>query len=67
MVIDGQVIIAGSFNYTEPATSLNDENIVVIGDIGETDPEAVATQQRLGQSVLDEFDRIIQAHGELVQ
>ena len=67
MVIDGQVIIAGSFNYTEPATSLNDENIVVIGDIEETDPDAVAAQQQLGQFVLDEFDRIIQAHGERVQ
>jgi len=31
MVIDEAVIIAGSFNYTEPANNFNDENIFVIG------------------------------------
>ena len=36
MVIDERLIIAGSFNYTEPATPLNDENIVVLGDLEET-------------------------------
>ncbi len=66
MVIDGQVVIAGSFNYTQPATALNDENIVVIGDADETNPTAIATQQRLGRFVLDEFERIIRTHGELV-
>ena len=67
MVIDGQVIIAGSFNYTAPATALNDENIVVIGDLEETDPVAIARQQQLGQFALGEIDRIIQHHGMLVQ
>ena len=36
MVIDEQVIIAGSFNYTGPATRLNDENIVILGDLEST-------------------------------
>ena len=66
MVIDGQVIIAGSFNYTAPATTLNDENIVVIGDLGATDPAAIAIQRQLGQFVLDEIDRIIQDYGTRV-
>ena len=39
MVIDDRLVIVGSFNYTEPATTLNDENIVVIGDLEETDPD----------------------------
>ncbi len=66
MVIDGQVIIAGSFNYTAPATALNDENIVVIGDLGEEDPQAIASQKLLGQFVLDEIDRIIVEYGRRV-
>ena len=62
MVIDEQVIIAGSFNYTEPATSLNDENILVIGDLGEDDPTLVGKQQQLAKYALAEFDRIIRDH-----
>ena len=31
MVIDERLVIAGSFNYTAPATTLNDENIIVLG------------------------------------
>ena len=42
MVIDERLSSPGSFNYTEPATTLNDENIVVIGDLEETDPDAEA-------------------------
>ena len=64
MVIDGEVIIAGSFNYTGPATVLNDENIVVIGDLEETDPDARARQRQLGRFALDEIERIIQRHGQ---
>ena len=66
MVIDGEVIIAGSFNYTAPATVLNDENIVVIGDLDETDPVAKDRQRQLGQFALDEIDRIIERHGRPV-
>ena len=34
MVIDKQVIIAGSFNYTGPANKFNDENIIIIEKTG---------------------------------
>lgn len=33
MVIDEQVVVAGSFNYTAPANEYNDENIFVIGSV----------------------------------
>jgi phosphatidylserine/phosphatidylglycerophosphate/cardiolipin synthase-like enzyme len=33
MVIDEQVVIAGSFNYTAPANEFNDENIFVLGSV----------------------------------
>jgi phosphatidylserine/phosphatidylglycerophosphate/cardiolipin synthase-like enzyme len=59
MVIDGRLIIAGSFNYTGPANTLNDENIIVIGDLEETDPEAEAAQRLIAGYALREIDRII--------
>lgn len=31
MVIDELIVVAGSFNYTEPANAYNDENIFVMG------------------------------------
>jgi phosphatidylserine/phosphatidylglycerophosphate/cardiolipin synthase-like enzyme len=63
MVIDRQVVIAGSFNYTEPATRLNDENLVVLGDLHETRPAAVARQRALAGYALAEIDRLIAFHG----
>ena len=33
MVIDEQVVVAGSFNYTAPANEYNDENIFVLGSV----------------------------------
>jgi PLD-like domain len=36
MVIDERLTIVGSFNYTAPAATLNDENIIVLGDLEET-------------------------------
>jgi phosphatidylserine/phosphatidylglycerophosphate/cardiolipin synthase-like enzyme len=59
MVIDQRLVIAGSFNYTEPAATLNDENIVVLGDLEETDPIAEGAQQKLAAYALGEIDRII--------
>ena len=59
MVIDQRLVIAGSFNYTAPANSLNDENIVVLGDLEETDPAAETAQRRLAAFALAEIDRII--------
>ena len=64
MVIDGEVVISGSFNYTGPATALNDENVVVVGDLSEDDPDAKARQRQLGQFAVDEIDRIINEFGK---
>jgi phosphatidylserine/phosphatidylglycerophosphate/cardiolipin synthase-like enzyme len=58
MVIDERLVIAGSFNYTAPATTLNDENIIVLGDLEETDADAEAGQRRLARYALDEIERI---------
>ena len=63
MVIDEQVIIAGSFNYTAPATALNDENIVVVGDLTEDDSAKIAIQKQLAGYALAEIDRMIQDNG----
>ena len=49
MVLDERIVIAGSFNYTAPATTLNDENIIVLGDLEETDPVAEAAQRQLAR------------------
>jgi phosphatidylserine/phosphatidylglycerophosphate/cardiolipin synthase-like enzyme len=65
-VIDDQLIIVGSFNYTAPATTFNDENLVVIGDLEEKNTESRAAQRRLGRFVRKEIDRIIDEFGEAV-
>ena len=59
MVIDERLVIAGSFNYTAPANTLNDENIIVLGDLDETDPAAEMAQRQLASYALTEIDRII--------
>lgn len=61
MVIDERVVIAGSFNYTKPATQLNDENILVIGDIK---AGTAKSQQKIARSVIKEIDRIIVEFGK---
>jgi phosphatidylserine/phosphatidylglycerophosphate/cardiolipin synthase-like enzyme len=66
MVLDERVVIAGSFNYTAPATTLNDENIVVLGDLEETDSEAEAAQRQLAAYALTELERIIEDLAEPV-
>jgi len=63
MVIDGQLIIAGSFNYTGQATQLNDENIIVIGDLDETDAGSIQKQKELAVFAQAEIDRMIAAFG----
>ena len=45
--LDDQVIIAGSFNFTLPATRVNDENIIVIGSNHEEDPDGPLAQEAL--------------------
>jgi phosphatidylserine/phosphatidylglycerophosphate/cardiolipin synthase-like enzyme len=64
MVIDDRVIVCGSFNYTGPANRLNDENIVVIGDMNEDDAQSELAQTTLAKAVRNEIDRIITAHCE---
>ncbi len=59
MVIDERMLIVGSFNYTAPANTLNDENIIVIGDLEEDDATAEAAQRELAAYALTEIDRII--------
>jgi phosphatidylserine/phosphatidylglycerophosphate/cardiolipin synthase-like enzyme len=59
MVIDERLVIAGSFNYTGPAGTLNDENILILGDLEETNPAAETAQQQLAAYALAEIDRII--------
>jgi phosphatidylserine/phosphatidylglycerophosphate/cardiolipin synthase-like enzyme len=59
MVIDERLVIAGSFNYTAPATTLNDENIIVLGDLEETREDAEAAQRELASYALQEISRII--------
>lgn len=66
MVIDEQLIIAGSFNYTGPATKTNDENILVIGDLGSTDANSINKQKELAGYALAEIDRIITSYGQKI-
>jgi len=63
MVIDEQVVIAGSFNYTGQANKLNDENIIVLGDLGETSNSSIQNQKQLASYALGEIDRIIDTYG----
>ena len=64
MVIDQQVVIAGSFNYTGPANRLNDENIIILGDLESTKDASIAKQKRLASYALEEIERIIQSFGQ---
>jgi phosphatidylserine/phosphatidylglycerophosphate/cardiolipin synthase-like enzyme len=59
MVVDERLVIAGSFNYTAPANTLNDENIIVLGDLEETDATAETNQRKLAAYALAEINRII--------
>ncbi|MEE9289261.1 MAG: phospholipase D-like domain-containing protein [Bacteroidota bacterium] len=67
MVLDEQVIIAGSFNYTRPANLTNDENILVIGDLDTTSAAVRKAQTRLAKYALDEIDRIVADHAAPLQ
>ncbi|MFK7802435.1 MAG: phospholipase D-like domain-containing protein [Anaerolineae bacterium] len=39
MVVDESIVVAGSMNYTAPANEFNDENIFVIGNPYDLDPD----------------------------
>lgn len=66
MVIDRRLLIVGSFNYTGPANQLNDENIIILGDLDCEDPAIIQLEQNMAQYALDEIDRIIERFGEKV-
>ena len=59
MVIDERLIIAGSFNYTSDANRINDENIVILGDLDGSLPGQREAERKLGQQASAEIERII--------
>ena len=67
MVIDDSIIICGSFNYTDPANRLNDENIIIIGDPYEKDIEIKKAQEILAVETRKEIERIITVNGEKIK
>lgn len=64
MVLDDQVVIAGSFNYTGPANKLNDENIIILGDLDSNSQTQKDSQGSIAKFARQEIDRIIAAHGQ---
>ncbi|MGD9035364.1 MAG: phospholipase D-like domain-containing protein, partial [Syntrophobacterales bacterium] len=64
MVLDEQVIVAGSFNYTGPANKLNDENIIILGDLNSTENDSIALQKEMAGYALEEINRIMDTFGE---
>ena len=64
MVIDDQLAIFGSFNYTKPANKSNDENIVIVGDLEETVAAAKQSQRSIAEAARKEIDRIFDTFGE---
>ncbi|MCZ6701639.1 MAG: phospholipase D-like domain-containing protein [Ignavibacteria bacterium] len=63
MVLDEEVVIAGSFNYTGPANRLNDENIIILGDLDTTSNTQRKAQKKIAQFARTEIGRIIDDHG----
>ena len=61
---DEQVVVAGSFNYTGPANRLNDENIIILGDLESNNQASIAAQKKLAAYALKELDRIRTAYAE---
>jgi phosphatidylserine/phosphatidylglycerophosphate/cardiolipin synthase-like enzyme len=62
MVIDECIVVAGSFNYTQPANAYNDENIFVLGSpLDEVEGITVdhAACEALGKHLKAEIERII--------
>ncbi|WP_085904998.1 phospholipase D-like domain-containing protein [Kiloniella majae] len=66
MVLDKQVVIGGSFNYTGPANHLNDENIIILGDLDTTSPAQKEAQKKIASFALAEIERIIRDHARPV-
>ena len=66
MVIDDRVLVGGSFNYTGPANKLNDENVIILGDLKSASATSRAQQRRLATYARTEIDRIYDDHGSAV-
>ena len=66
MVIDEQLVIGGSFNYTGPANKTNDENILIIGDLETENEQSKKRQKIFAAYALKEIDRIIAVYGHKV-
>jgi phosphatidylserine/phosphatidylglycerophosphate/cardiolipin synthase-like enzyme len=66
MVLDSQVVIAGSFNYTGPANQTNDENIIILGDLEAKTAAQKNAQKKIAAFALKEIDRIIKEHGQKI-
>ena len=64
MVIDDELTIIGSFNYTGPANMVNDENIIVLGDLDLPDGAQKDAQRAIAAYARAEIDRIITDLGE---
>ena len=62
MVIDEQIVVAGSFNYTAPANEYNDENIFVLGSVHD-EVEGITVEPNpcrdLARHMKTEIERII--------
>lgn len=64
MVIDERAVIAGSFNYTDPANRLNDENVIMLGNLKHDEEEgSVSSQKKLGRFALKGIEHIIHEYG----
>jgi phosphatidylserine/phosphatidylglycerophosphate/cardiolipin synthase-like enzyme len=64
MVIDDDIVIAGSMNYTQPANEYNDENIFVLGNPydlpkSEGGPVDHAECRAIAAFFRNEIDRIV--------
>ena len=64
MVMDDGLTIVGSYNYTGPANLVNDENIIVLGDLDLPDGADRDAQLALGTYARTEIERIIQHQSE---
>jgi len=64
MVVDDDIVVAGSMNYTQPANEYNDENIFIIGspyDLGDDEggPVDHTSCKSIANYFRDEVERII--------
>ncbi|MES9979801.1 MAG: phospholipase D-like domain-containing protein, partial [Candidatus Thiodiazotropha sp. 6PLUC5] len=66
MVLDNQVVIAGSFNYTGSANLLNDENIIILGSFDASTIKQQKAQRKIARYACDEIERMIKDCGRAI-